>query len=141
MAELGDEPRPGAPLFLPYLSGERTPHADPAARGAFIGLSAACTRDDLAYAVIEGVCFGLADGLAALLDRRIGVLAAVLTSWRVLLENPGPMALWAFIIMTLTGFGMVTALAGLVFVLPWLAHASWHAYRDLVSTAGLEERT
>lgn len=67
VAGLGDEPRPNAPLFLPYLSGERTPHADPGARGAFIGLSAASTRDDLAYAVIEGVCFGLADGLAALL--------------------------------------------------------------------------
>jgi uncharacterized membrane protein len=75
-----------------------------------------------------------------LLDRRIGVLAAVLTSWRVLLENPGPMALWALIIMSLTGLGMITALAGLVFVLPWLAHASWHAYLDLVDTSALERR-
>jgi uncharacterized membrane protein len=75
-----------------------------------------------------------------LLDRRIGVLAAVLTSWRVLLENPAPMALWAFLILALTGFGMFTALAGLVFVLPWLAHASWHAYLDLVDTSALEPR-
>ena len=48
------------------------------------------------------------------------------------------MALWALLIMGLTAFGMATLLLGLVVVLPWLAHASWHAYRDLVRPA--EER-
>jgi uncharacterized membrane protein len=75
-----------------------------------------------------------------LLDREIGVLAAVLTSWRVVMTHPAPMALWAGLIMGLTVLGMATALLGLVLVVPWLAHASWHAYRDLVSTAGLTER-
>lgn len=75
-----------------------------------------------------------------LLDREIGVLAAVFTSWRVVMDNPVPMALWAGLIMALTVFGMATAMAGLVVVVPWLAHASWHAYRDLVDTAGLAER-
>jgi uncharacterized membrane protein len=75
-----------------------------------------------------------------LLDRRIGILAAVLTSWRVLLENPIPMAVWALTILVLTGLGMLTALAGLVFILPWLAHASWHAYLDLVDPSALERR-
>jgi uncharacterized membrane protein len=75
-----------------------------------------------------------------LLDRRIGILAAVLTSWRVLIENPIPMAVWALTILALTGFGMLTALAGLVFVLPWLAHASWHAYLDLVDPSALQPR-
>jgi uncharacterized membrane protein len=42
--------------------------------------------------------------------------------------------------MALTVLGMATCLIGLIVVAPWLAHASWHAYRDLVSTAGLEER-
>jgi xylulokinase len=55
-----------APIFLPYLSGERTPHNDPLAKGAFIGLSHSHGAADLAYAVIEGVGFGLRDGLAAL---------------------------------------------------------------------------
>ncbi len=55
-----------APLFLPYLSGERTPHADPAATGSFLGLTHAATRDALSYAVIEGVAFSFADGLQAL---------------------------------------------------------------------------
>lgn len=49
--------------FLPYLSGERTPHCDPDARGAFIGLSVRHTRAHLARAVIEGVTFGLRDTL------------------------------------------------------------------------------
>ena len=58
--------RQAAPLFLPYLSGERTPHADPGATGSFHGLTAAHGRDDLSYAVLEGVAFAFADGLAAL---------------------------------------------------------------------------
>ena len=58
--------REQAPLFLPYLSGERTPHADPAATASLLGMTHASTRDDLAYAVIEGVVFSFADGLAAL---------------------------------------------------------------------------
>ncbi|QKJ87216.1 xylulokinase [Paramixta manurensis] len=55
-----------APLFLPYLSGERTPHNDPHACGAFHGLTHASNRAALAYAVLEGVSFGLADGLNVL---------------------------------------------------------------------------
>ncbi|MDP9256709.1 MAG: xylulokinase [Actinomycetota bacterium] len=51
----------GGILFLPYLSGERTPHADPDARGALVGLSASHTRGDVMRAVLEGVAFGLAD--------------------------------------------------------------------------------
>ncbi len=78
--------------------------------------------------------------LPLLLDKKVGVMTAVLTSWRVVLENPAPMAVWAAVIMALTAFGMFTALAGLVFVVPWLAHASWHAYRDLVDASGIEER-
>jgi xylulokinase len=55
-----------APLFLPYLAGERTPHNDPFAPGVFYGLKAQTTRADCTYAVLEGVAFGLADGLDAL---------------------------------------------------------------------------
>ncbi|WP_437609439.1 xylulokinase [Sorangium sp. So ce834] len=57
--------RPGAGgvVFLPYLMGERTPHNDAAARGAFVGLSARTTKADLSRAVLEGITFGLADSL------------------------------------------------------------------------------
>ena len=58
-------------LFLPYLTGERTPHPDPLARGAFVGLTVRHTRAHLTRSVLEGVAFGLADGLD--LMRRAGV--------------------------------------------------------------------
>lgn len=53
-------------LFLPYLMGERTPHLDPNARGAFIGLSAIHERKDLIRAVMEGVTYSLKDCLTVL---------------------------------------------------------------------------
>jgi xylulokinase len=56
---------PGADglLFLPYLTGERTPHPDPLARGAFVGLTVRHTRGHLTRAVLEGVALGLRDSL------------------------------------------------------------------------------
>ncbi|WP_035053843.1 xylulokinase [Andreprevotia chitinilytica] len=54
------------PTFLPYLSGERTPHNNPAAKGVFFGLTAATTPADLANATLEGVGLGLLDGIQAL---------------------------------------------------------------------------
>jgi xylulokinase len=50
-------------LFLPYLTGERTPHPDPLARGAFVGLTVGHDLRHLTRAVLEGVAFGLRDGL------------------------------------------------------------------------------
>ncbi|HMO47572.1 MAG TPA: DUF2189 domain-containing protein [Rubrivivax sp.] len=73
-----------------------------------------------------------------MLDKRIGVLAAVLTSWRAVLQSPGPMALWGALLMGITLIGMSTALLGLIVAVPWLSYASWHAYRDLVPQADLE---
>jgi xylulokinase len=57
--------------FLPYLAGERTPHADPDARGAFSGLSLRHDRGALTRAVLEGVAYGLRDSLDLL--RELGV--------------------------------------------------------------------
>jgi len=62
-------------LFAPYLSGERTPHADPDARGAFVGLSLRHDRGALVRAVLEGVAFGLRDSLELL--RELGVRPSV----------------------------------------------------------------
>jgi len=58
--------RAAAPVFLPYLSGERTPHNNPNASGVFIGLRSEHKAVDLGYAVMEGVGFGLMDGLHAM---------------------------------------------------------------------------
>jgi xylulokinase len=68
VAALSDAQRDRSPLFLPYLSGERTPHNDPHATGAFFGMDNQTDAARLGHAVIEGVGFGLADGLQALRD-------------------------------------------------------------------------
>ena len=50
-------------FFLPYLSGERTPHADPNARGCFVGLTLAHGRGHMARAIMEGVCYSLREAV------------------------------------------------------------------------------
>lgn len=61
-------PGAGSELFLPYLSGERTPHNDALVRGAFLNLDNDTDPGRLAQAVLEGVAFALADGLSVLRD-------------------------------------------------------------------------
>jgi xylulokinase len=58
--------RRGVPVFLPYLSGERTPHADPGATAALAGMTGDTGPAEIAQAVMEGVAMGLRDGLDAL---------------------------------------------------------------------------
>lgn len=79
MARLSDEEKRRAPIFLPYLSGERTPHNDPHATGSFFNLRHETCRALLGYAVIEGVTFGLADGMAVLGTARDTITCCSLT--------------------------------------------------------------
>jgi xylulokinase len=82
-------------LFLPYLSGERTPHPDPLARGAWVGLTLRHTRAHMARAVLEGVAFGLRDGFALLAQVGLGEMDRVRISgggarsrlWRTILAS------------------------------------------------------
>lgn len=67
-----------------------------------------------------------------LVDRRCDLLTALATSVNAVAENPLPLALWATILMLLTGLGFATLLLGMIVILPWLGHASFHAYKDLV---------
>jgi len=62
----GKADAPGSLIYLPYLSGERTPHNDAGARGAFVGLGAEMDKFAMARAVMEGVAFAFADNLMAL---------------------------------------------------------------------------
>jgi len=64
------EPGAAGLTFLPYLTGERCPHPDPRARGAFVGLTPAHTRDHMARAVLEGVAYGLRDLIGLIPDTR-----------------------------------------------------------------------
>ena len=80
MAALGDDIGAPCPVtFLPYLSGERTPHNDPSARGAFVGLANESDRTVLTRAVIEGVAFAVRDCQEVLMaaGTDIGTLMAV----------------------------------------------------------------
>jgi xylulokinase len=71
LAEIEASPfRERRPMFLPYLSGERTPHNDPQAQGVFFGLTHETTRADLGRAVLEGVAYAFADGQEVLLAGR-----------------------------------------------------------------------
>jgi uncharacterized membrane protein len=67
-----------------------------------------------------------------LLDRRIGVPGAIVTSIRVTRTNPGPVAAWGLIVATGLVLGAIPLLIGLVVVLPVLGHATWHLYRRAV---------
>ncbi|HEX4940379.1 MAG TPA: DUF2189 domain-containing protein [Candidatus Kapabacteria bacterium] len=78
--------------------------------------------------------------LPLLLDRQIPILDAVVVSWKVVIQNPYPMALWALLIMVSSMLGIL-GLAGSVIVVPVLGHASWHAYRDAVGADHLPSRT
>ncbi len=82
-------------LFLPYLTGERTPHPDPLARGAFVGLTVRHTPAHLTRSVLEGVAFGLRDsfelmksvGLAEITQVRVSGGGAKSQLWRQILAD------------------------------------------------------
>jgi xylulokinase len=82
-------------LFLPYLTGERTPHPDPLARGAFVGLTVRHTKVHLTRAVLEGVAFGLRDsfeliknaGLTSIDQVRVSGGGAKSILWRQILAD------------------------------------------------------
>ena len=67
-----------------------------------------------------------------MLDHDADVPTAILTSLRAFATSPGPLLLWAALLVGLTLIGFATLLFGLVVIMPILGHASWHAYRDLV---------
>jgi xylulokinase len=81
--------------FLPYLSGERTPHPDPLARGAFIGLTVRHGRGHLTRAVLEGVAYGLKDSFTLIKNAGLGEISQVRASgggtksalWRQILAS------------------------------------------------------
>ena len=83
--------------------------------------------------VLAAVVFAMsAIALPLLLDRDVGVLAAVATSVAAVLKNWRVMIGWGALIVLFTAAGLVTFYIGLAVTLPLIGHASWHAYRDLV---------
>jgi xylulokinase len=82
-------------IFLPYLTGERTPHPDPLARGAFVGLTVRHTQAHMTRAVLEGVAFGLRDSMELVRGSGLGEVQQVRVSgggarsplWRQILAD------------------------------------------------------
>lgn len=68
-----------------------------------------------------------------LVERDVGSLAAVRTSVRAVAANPGPMALWGFLVAALLLLGSIPIFVGLAIVMPVLGHATWHLYRKVVA--------
>ena len=90
---------------------------------AYFGVGGAIALAVYAFSVVS---------LPMLLDRDVDIATAIVTSVQCVARNPAPMLLWAVIIVVLMALGFATGMVGLVLVFPWLGHASWHAYRDLV---------
>jgi xylulokinase len=101
-----DYPGPGAVLFLPYLSGERTPLDDPYARGVLFGMSEPTSRADVARAVMEGVALTLADARDCLTTAGARVERAGL------IGGGAKSALWTRMIAAATGFTIVRMKGG-----------------------------
>jgi xylulokinase len=90
-------------LFLPYLTGERTPHPDPLARGAWVGLTIRHSRPHLTRAVLEGVAFGLKDSFTLIQDAGLGSIQQVRVS-----GGGARSALWRQIMADVLGVELVT---------------------------------
>ncbi len=84
-------------------------------------------------ALVAALVFALSVvSLPMLMDRRVDLITAIVTSLWVVRENPLPMLVWALLIAVLGFIGLLAWFIPLVIVFPVLGHATWHAYRDLV---------
>jgi xylulokinase len=90
-------------LFLPYLTGERTPHPDPLARGAWVGLTSRHTQPHLTRAVLEGVAFGIKDSFTLIQEAGLGVIRQVRIS-----GGGAKSPLWRQIMADVLGVELVT---------------------------------
>jgi uncharacterized membrane protein len=92
-------------------------------------------------AVIAAVVFAISVvAIPMMLDRKVDFITAVLTSLTAVRANPGPMALWAALIVIFTGIGLISFYIGLVIALPLIGHATWHAYQELVDDSSIEQQ-
>lgn len=87
-----------------------------------------------AGAIVAAAVFALSVvTVPLLLDRPVDIVTAIVTSVRCCLRNPAAMLVWALLIAVVTAIGLATFMIGLVLVFPWLAHASWRAYEEMVA--------
>jgi uncharacterized membrane protein len=97
----------------------------------------------LTYLAVGGVFAAIAFAISVvsvpmMLDRGTDTIVAALTSVRALIANPAPLLLWAVLIVVIVGLGFATLFVGLVVAVPWIGHATWHAYQELVGHAAAQ---
>lgn len=90
-------------LFLPYLTGERTPHPDPLARASFVGMTVRHTREHMTRSVLEGVAYGLRDSMELIRGAGLGEIKQVRVS-----GGGAKSALWRQILSDVLGTELVT---------------------------------
>lgn len=69
-----------------------------------------------------------------IMDKEMDCITTSITSFKAVMKNKMPMLYWAVLIVVFTGIGMATLGVGLIVTMPLIGHASWHAYKDLIST-------
>ncbi|MBI1774023.1 MAG: DUF2189 domain-containing protein [Proteobacteria bacterium] len=121
-------------LFFPQIESGPAQLLDLLISGASLPFLVVGTVIGAALAVIAFSVSAIS--IPMLLDQPISAPVAIATSVVAVRENWRPMALWAALIVVFTGVGMATFYVGLAIAWPLVAHASWHAYRDLVTEAG-----
>ena len=128
-----------ATLLFALFYSERPPTLESLLDTLFI------TPESLSFLAVGGIIGGILALLAfsisvvsipMLLDRDTNVFSAVATSVTAVRENPVALITWGVLIVLFIGAGMATAFLGLVVTLPLIGHASWHAYKDIVSYEG-----
>lgn len=97
------------------------------------------------WIIVGGLGAAVVFALAAvspplLLGRMVGLRQALLTSARAVGENPVTMAAWAALILLAIVASFATGMLGFIVAVPWIGHATWHAYKDLVVTDGVPLR-
>lgn len=130
-------------LFLPYLTGERTPHPDPLARGGFVGLTVRHGQPHLTRAVLEGVAFGLRDSLALMRGAGLADITQIRASggglrsplWRQILAD----VLQTEIVTVNSTEGAAYGAAVLALVGAGVFHSVEAACADLVQVTGKTE--
>ena len=117
-------------FFLPYLTGERTPHPDPLARGAWIGLTVRHRREHLTRAVLEGVAFGIKDSFTLIQQAGLGSIDQVRIS-----GGGAKSRLWREIIADVLDTELVTVntTEGAAFGAALLAGVGAGIYNDVIS--------
>jgi uncharacterized membrane protein len=126
--------RLSAILFALFYAGEISSVENLASEILFSGAHTNFLIAYLGFGALLAACvFSISVvSVPMLLDRRVDVATAIITSLKAVQGNPAPLALWAALIVVLTAIGFATWFLGLVVILPWLGHATWHAYKDLV---------